>query len=303
MSGRYHIWSAFWDAADPEASGANRDAWHGADIRVFTGDYFKTVGLDVLQGRAPADVDMEAEPVAWVSRTFADEVFGTLNPLAQRIRVQGVRRVVGVVEDVPVDARGRVTRHVYLSHAQFNNDRNWALIQVVKARGDLGTVRERIRDVIEGLDPNLVLYRPRLLGDVVGTSRAQDRFATVLMGAFAFLALVLSLVGTYGVLAGSVAGRRREIGIRMALGADTARVRGIVLRYAATLTIPGVVLGLLLAFVGSGLLGTLLFGVERGDPLAYVLAVAVFVGVGLLAGWVPARRAMRVDPARTLAEE
>jgi ABC-type antimicrobial peptide transport system permease subunit len=123
------------------------------------------------------------------------------------------------------------------------------------------------------------------------------------MGSFALLALVLSLVGTYGVLAGSVASRRREIGIRMALGADGPRVRGMVLRYAAALTIPGVVLGLAGALAGTRLLDRMLFGVKSADPLAFVLSALVFLGVGLLSGWLPARRATRVEPARTLTSE
>ena len=123
------------------------------------------------------------------------------------------------------------------------------------------------------------------------------------MGAFALLALVLSLVGTYGVLAGSVAARRREIGIRMALGADGGRVRRAVMRYAALLTVPGILLGLMVSLAGSRLLDTLLFGAGRADPTPYALSVLVFLGVGAVAGWVPARRATRVDPSRTLAEE
>jgi predicted permease len=303
-SGRYHIWSFYWDPNDPTASGANDDAWYGTDIRIFAGDYFDAIGLRVLRGDDPSQVDMEAEPVVWVSRTLADQVFGDVDPLGQTIEVGGdPRRIVGIVEDVPVDARGRVTRHTYIPHAQFADDRNWALIQTVKAHSDLGALREEIRGEIRALDADLVLYRPRPLTQVEGTSRAQDRFATVLMGSFALLALVLSLVGTYGVLAGSVASRRREIGIRMALGADGPRVRGMVLRYAAALTIPGVVLGLAGALAGTRLLDRMLFGVKSADPLAFVLSALVFLGVGLLSGWLPARRATRVEPARTLTSE
>jgi putative ABC transport system permease protein len=138
---------------------------------------------------------------------------------------------------------------------------------------------------------------------VISTARAQDRFATVLMSAFALLTLVLSLVGTYGVLAGSVSARTREIGIRMALGADAHTVRRMVMRYAAALTVPGVLLGLLGAWIGSRWLETLLFGVEAADPLTYVMTVAVFVAVGLFSGWLPATRATRVDTVQTLSAE
>ena len=154
------------------------------------------------------------------------------------------------------------------------------------------------------MDPQLVLYRPRSRStDVVASARAQNRFATVLMGAFALLALVLALVGTYGVLAGAVAGRRREFGIRMALGADRRSVRSMVLGYAARLVLPGVALGLVGAWIAARWLQALLFQVEPRDPWVYGSAVALFPLVGLAAGWAPARRATRVDPARTLAAE
>jgi predicted permease len=304
VSGRYHIWTAYWDPEDPSVSYANRDAWHATDVRVFAGDYLRAVGIDVVQGRGPGEVDLEGEPVAWVSRAFAREVFGDRDPTGQVIGVADARRrVAGVVEDVPVDARGRVTRHVYVPHAQFSDNRNWALVQTVRARADLLGLQAAIREEIRSLDPGLVLHRPRLLAEVVGSSRAQDRFAVALMGAFALLALTLSLVGTYGVLAGTVAARRREMGIRIALGADGSRIRGMVLRYATALTLPGVLLGLGAAAAGSRLLDSLLFGVGSRDPATYTLSGLLFLGVGLLAGWIPARRAARVDPARTLAEE
>jgi len=303
-SGRYHIWSFYWDPADPSASGASDDRWYGTDVRVFEGNYLGAVGLSVLRGEAPADVDLDAERVAWISATTAEQVFGDADPIGQRIRLAGgPRRIVGIVEDVPVDARGRVTRHAYIPHAQYADDRNWALIQVVKARGDLGALREAIRSELRALDPDLVLHRPRLLTEVVHAARAQDRFATLLMGTLALLALALAVVGTYGVLAGSVASRRREIGVRLALGADPGGIRRMVFRYAAALTLPGILLGVVLALGGARFLEALLFGVDGRDPMAYAQAVLVFLGVGLLAGWAPAERATRVDPARTLQGE
>ena len=214
-----------------------------------------------------------------------------------------IQQIVGIVEDVAHNSRGETYRHLYLPHAQYSDDRNWALIQTVRTRGDLVELRQAIAQEIRGLDAQLVLYRPQSFDDVLSAVRAQDRFATVLMGAFAGLALLLSLVGTYGVLAGSVAARTREIGIRMALGADPARVRKMVLRYAAVLTLPGILLGLLGAWFGSRWIEALLFGVEAGDPFTYASAVVIFLGVGLLSGWLPAERATRVDTVQTLSVE
>ena len=177
------------------------------------------------------------------------------------------------------------------------------MIQTVKARGDLQEVRESIGQELSAIDPQLVLYRPQSFEGVLGAVRAQDRFATVLMGAFAFLALVLSIVGTYGVLAGTVEGRTREIGIRKALGANDGSLRWMVLRHAAWLITPGIAMGLAGAWIASRWIEALLFGVEAVDPIAYGLAVGVFLSVGLFSGWLPAVRATRVEAVRALASD
>jgi len=302
VNGAYHTWGFQWDPENPGP--ANDGTFQSTDVRIVAGDYFGVMGIELLQGVGPEQVDLEAEPMVWVNRQLADEVFVGLDPLGLQISLVGrARRIMGIVETIPEDARGGMSRKSYIPHAQYSDNRNWSLIQTVKARGDLTDLREQIRSEIRAMDPQLVLYRPQSFEDVLGTVRAQDRFATVLMGAFAVLALVLSLVGTYGVLSGSVQGRTREIGIRMALGADNGSLRRMVLRYAAALTLPGVALGLLGAWVASRWIEALLFGVEAADPVAYGLAVLVFLGVGLFSGWLPAVRATRVDTVQTLAAE
>jgi predicted lysophospholipase L1 biosynthesis ABC-type transport system permease subunit len=241
--------------------------------------------------------------VAWVNRTLAEQVFGEVDPLGQRIWLSDeIREVVGVVEDVPHDSRGSISRQTFILHGQADS-RNWALVQTVKARGDLTTLRDAIRAELARQDPLLVLYRPRTFQSVVDAVRAQDRFATLLMGSFALLALALALVGTYGVLARTVAGRAREIGIRMALGADVRSVRRFVLGRAAALTLPGIALGLLAAWPTSRWLEALLFGVAPNDPITFAVTAGVFFLVGLVAAWAPTVRATRVDPVRSLAAE
>jgi hypothetical protein len=283
----------------------NDGTFQSTDVRIVAGDYFGVMGIELLQGVGPEQVDLEAEPMVWVNQQLADEVFAGVEPVGLQIGLAGGegRRIMGIVETIPEDARGSMSRKSYIPHAQYSDNRNWSLIQTVKARGDLTDLREQIRGEIRAMDPQLVLYRPQSFEGVLGTVRAQDRFATVLMGAFAVLALMLSLVGTYGVLSGSVQGRTREIGIRMALGADNGSLRRMVLRYAAALTLPGVALGLLGAWLASRWIEALLFGVEAVDPIAYGLAVLVFLGVGLFSGWLPAVRATRVDTVQTLAAE
>ncbi|MCG6954830.1 MAG: ADOP family duplicated permease [Gemmatimonadetes bacterium] len=303
LNGRYHIWGVYWDPEHP--TGGSDEGWHVSDVRVISGDYFASMGISIVRGPSPVDVDPAGEPVVWVSRKFVSDVFGDdRDPMGQQVYVSGtVRRVVGVVDDVPYDAQGDVSRKVYILHAQFADNRNWTLIQTVKVRGDLAAAQSDIRHVLAGLDGQLVLYHPESFADVVAAARAQDRFATALMVAFALLALMLALVGTYGVLANSVAGRTREFGIRMALGADGRSVRGLVLRYATALVVPGMALGLVGAWIGARWLRTLLFQVRSSDPVVYVSVLLVFGAVGVVAGWAPARRATRVDPARTLSVE
>lgn len=301
VNGRYHSWAFYYDPENPDQS--NDQAWYNTDVRVVHGDLFAALGIDLVAGRSLAEVDIEAEPVVWVNQEIVRSVLTDGDPLDQSIWVAGdQRRVAGVVEDVPYTARGDVSRKVYVPHLQ-ERSRNWALIQTVRTDGPLNELRESIRAELSALDPNLVLYRPASFDDLLGTVRAQDRFATLLMSAFGALALLLSLVGTYGVLAGTVAGRTREIGIRMALGADTSQVRRLVIRHATTLLVPGLALGATGAWAASRWIRALLFGVEAGDPLAYAGAIAVFAVVGGVAAWIPARRATRVDTVQAISAE
>jgi len=301
INGRYHSWSAYWDPENPDRS--NNDGWFGTDVRVVEGDYFGTLGVDLLRGDPPSSIDLEAEQAAWVNQLFVDEVFGDVDPVGQEIWVAGgLRRVAGVVENIPFSPRGDVSRISYVPHLQ-ETSRNWALIQTVRTSVNSADLVDAVRAELARLDPQLVLYRPSTFSSVLDVVRAQDRFATTLMGAFAVLALLLSVVGTYGVLSGTVASRTREIGIRMALGADAVSVRRMVLSHAARLTLPGVALGLAGAWLASRWIQSLLFGVEAGDPMTYAGAILVFVSVGALAGWVPAQRATRVDTVQALTAE
>jgi predicted permease len=301
LSGRYHTWSIHWNPAAPDDREAGEN-WYSTDVRVIAGDYFGALGIAVIDGVGSEDPNPD-RPVAWVNRTLAEEVFGDVDPVGQRIWLSGeMREVLGVIEDVPHDARGEVYRQTYIRHGQADM-RNWALVQTVQARGDLGSLQQAIRAELARLDSRLVLHRPRSLESVFDNVRTQDRFATLLMGSFAVLGLVLALVGTYGVLSRSVAGRTREIGIRVAMGADTRSVRKMVLGHAAALTLPGIALGLFGSWLGGRWIEALLFGVPPHDPVAFGGAAGVFAVAGLLAAWAPYRRAVRIDPVHTLAAE
>ncbi|MEE8146959.1 MAG: FtsX-like permease family protein, partial [Longimicrobiales bacterium] len=300
VSGRYHIWSLTPDFDRLEES----ERWENADMRFFVGDYFDVMDITVIQGESPEDVDVEGAFAMWVNQGYAEAAFPDGDAVGSLVNAaNATRRIVGIVDDVAFEPRGSTSYKAYIPHANYADNRNWALIQTVRARGDLGAVRERIREELRALDPQLVLFRPRPMRSLLASARAQDRFAASLMGTFAMLALILSAVGTYGVLATGVARRRREIGIRIALGADAGSVRGMVVGSAVGMTAGGVILGVAGAWVGSRWLQSLLFEVSPADPWVIGSSVMMLVALGGLAAWVPARRATAVDPARALTTE
>ena len=303
LNGRYHIWGAPRRLGEDAPEGVSAGGW-AADVRIVNGDYFQTMGIEQRAGASPAEVDPAGEDVVWISEGVAERLFPDRDPIGERIwAINAERRVVGIVGDVAWEARGSMAPTVYTLHAQYAHDRNWALTHVVRGQGDLDVLRGAIQQELRGLDANLVMFRARPFQRFVELARAQDRFALFLMSAFAVLAMTLAAVGTYGILAGSVAKRTREIGIRMALGANAGLVRWSVMRSAFGMVAGGVLLGALLAWIGGRWLSAFLFEVQPRDPITYVSAVALIVGLGAAASFLPARRATRIDPARSLAEE
>jgi predicted permease len=300
VNGRYHTWGFSTDAENPD----NDAAWMLSDVRMVAGSYFDAVGIEVLRGERLESVDPDGPPVVWLSRSLAEQAFQDADPIGRMVRAANqARRVVGVVEDVRHDPREEPYPTVYVPHAHYADDRNWAMVQTVRATGDLGALQESVRGELGAMDPNLVLYRPRPLEALLDSGRAQDRFATALMGVFALLALSLSAVGTNGVLAGSVERKRREIGIRIALGARSGTVGAMIVRSALALALGGSLVGLVAAWLGARSLESLLFEVEPADPAVFGVAAALMLGLSALAAWLPARRAIRMDPARTLGAE
>lgn len=260
VRGRFNTWGIALPDTDRGES-----PWMGVDVRIVAGDYFRAMGIPLLRGDHPSRVDTRGEAVIWLSESTARALFGERNPVGERVEMNAPRRVVGVVGDVAHDPRGETARQVFIPHAQYADNRSWALTQ-----GDL---------------------------------RAQDRFAMILMGIFAALAALLAGLGTYAVLSEGVAARHREIGIRMALGADPGEVRGMILRGAGVLVLLGATLGVLAAAWTVRFLAPLLFRVPELDPASFALGTGVVVAIGLLAGWLPSRRATRVDPVGVLSRE
>jgi ABC-type antimicrobial peptide transport system permease subunit len=160
-----------------------------------------------------------------------------------------------------------------------------------------------VRQVLRDIDPDLPVYRVRTMGQRVDESLARRRFAVVLLGLFAAIALGLASLGIYGVMAYLVAQGTRELGIRLALGATPCEVLRLIISGGMTVALAGIAVGLAVAWMVSGVMGALLFGVDARDPITFVAIPVLLAGVALLACYLPARRAMRIDPAVCLRAE
>jgi predicted permease len=294
VTGTYHSWLTRRLDLPPGTRDANPDQ------RVIEGRYFEALRIPLLRGRAFTDQDDEqAQRRVVISQSAARVLFGDDDPIGRHLRATGDApdaEVIGIVADVAVSPRGVVNPIVYHSHRQFAGNRNWALTQVVAFDRPMPPRLDEMRRELAAIDPALVLDRPRLLTDVIGLGVAQERFALILVGSFASLAVALAAVGIYGVLSYAVQRRRREMGIRMALGAPARAVRALVVRDGGRLAIAGVVLGLAGAYAATRTLQVLLFGVSATDPIVFAACAAALVFVALAASWIPARAATRLNP-------
>jgi putative ABC transport system permease protein len=267
--------------------------------------YFRTMGIPILQGRDIEERDTaEATPVAVVSATFARTAWPGQAPLGKRLRFKGVERwltVVGVAGDVKhgsfVDAPAP---QAYTPHEQ--DPRIFACV-VARTAGDPMTAAASLRQAIWSVDPQQPVWKVRSMEALLAGARGPARALSILIALFAAVALLLAAVGIYGVMAYLVAQRTREIGIRMALGASARSVVGMVVGRGLALTLIATLLGIAGAAALTRTLATLLFGVGPLDPATFVAAAVVLGGVALLACYLPARRAARVDPVVALAEE
>ena len=295
-TGTYHRWGA--RRADlPEESRTTQ-----AQQRVVEGRYFDVVGIPLLRGRVfgPED-DAKAPRRVVVSQELVRQMFPSEDPIGMRLRVAGAQpEIIGVVGDVALGPRAAPRPYVYHSHSQFAGDRNWALTQVVALRGDAQTFLRAARSELSELDRDLVLYEPQMLDDVIGGGVAQERFALLLIASFAALALVLAAVGLYGVLSYAVSRRTREMGIRLALGATPRSVRSMIVRDGGRLAVAGIVVGCAGAIAATRFLRSLLFQVSATEPLVFAGAAALLAIIAVIASWVPAHAATKVDPLDAL---
>lgn len=295
-NGRYHIWGI------PHVDGAGERQFIPAQVRVIDGDFLGAMRVPLIAGRAFGAPDrLDSENVGLMSRALARRLYGDRDPLGKRFRLSGREfTVVGVVGDVAHEASGARSETVYLSHDQFAGNRNWALTYVVRTSGSAEQVIASARRALGEIDRGLVLYQPRAMDRVIARHQSRARFTMLLMGTFAAIALALAAVGVYGVLSYAVAQRTHEMGVRMALGAHPSHIRSIVLRQGLAIAGVGLAVGLGGALALSRVLASLAFGVSPRDPGVFVTVSVVLAVVVVVAGYVPARRATRVDPLESL---
>jgi putative ABC transport system permease protein len=288
---------------------ADSDAEHpSAQLSSVSPDYFRALGTPLVRGRFFADSDaVESQRVALIDETAARRFWPNEDPLGRRVK-QGGRAsnapwatIVGVVGNVKTEGFDQPDQpHLYLSALQ---NPGYAMAVYLRAEGDPASLTQALREQVRAVDPDLPVFGERTMDDVVAASLAQRRFALQVVGGFGVLALLLAGVGVYGVVAYSVSRRTREIGIRLALGASSGAILRWVFGQGMRLTLLGTAAGLVGAFLLTRLLRGLLFGVEATDPVTYAGLAILLAAVALLACYIPARRATKVDPMVALRHE
>lgn len=279
-----------------------------ANYTAVFGDYFRVLGVRLVSGRLLDGRDVAGFPnVCLISSAFARQHFPGENPLGRRLRFglkEGVsREIVGIVSDVKRDGPGVPSKpEMYVPFAQ---DPWWAAyvaIRVKPGRDPMG-LAPAIRRQVRALDPEMPIADVQPFTQAVADSMAQPRFRTTLLGLFGATALLLAVVGIYGVISYTVGRRTREVGIRLTLGASPADVLRLILTQGIRLTAVGLVFGVAGAILLTRSLSSLLFEVSPLDLPTWTSVAATLFAAGLAACWVPARRATRVDPVRALRHE
>jgi len=280
------------------------ETWPNAFPRMVDPGYIRTMKIPVRAGREFTEHDgPDTQKVLIVNETMAARLWPDSDAVGQ-IAMIGRRewQVVGVVGDV---RHGALEQKASLEmYFPIKQQTDWgSLDMVVRANRPVESMVSSVRTVLQGVDPDLPNSEFQTLEDIVGQAVSPRRFVTVLLGGFAALALVLALLGIYGVVSYSVTQRTNEIGIRIALGAQMVSVLKLIIGQGARMVMIGLGIGLAAAFALTRVLSSLLFGVGAGDPLTFAAIALMLTSVALLACYIPARRATRVDPMVALREE
>ena len=286
------------------------------DFQLVSGDYFAALGIEPLRGRL---LDDPAQPLVVVNEAAAKALFGGRDPVGRQLSIDPPERLIppdrnepaypryavsGVVRDVHTRTLDRPVRpQIWMRDDRLADQAGTSRTFVLRFEGAPGALEAALRAAIASLDPTLAVADVKTMDERLGGATARERFSAVLLSLFAGLALLLAMLGVYAVMAYSVAQRTREIGVRLALGAEAGDVLRLVLREGLSLVLLGLAVGGVAALAGARAISALLFGVSPQDPLTLVSVAGVQAGVALLALWLPARRASRLHPAVALRAE
>jgi putative ABC transport system permease protein len=276
-----------------------------ADYATVSPDYFRVMRIPLLRGRFFSRQDSPRNPkVAIISETLAKRYFRNENPIGRQMRFgfppnsDIAREVVGVVGDVRDVALSKNPGPIM--YVPFAQEPLYGGEVVVRSPVSTSSIAASIRQQVRSIDKDLPVTDVESFPDTLGKSISRERFRTALLGSFSALALVLAAVGIFGVVSYSASQRSQEIGVRVALGAQSRDVLRLVLGHGAKLALLGLGIGVVFAFVATRWIATELYGVSATDPVTFGAVVLVLAGVSVIACYIPARRAMRVDPAIAL---
>jgi predicted permease len=286
-------------------------------VRVASPGFFDTMRIPLLRGRVFADSDTASSlPVVVVSESMAKQFWPNENPIGKRLEMTfqpgHIREVIGVVGDVKdrgLDNKDAISTlyypptQFYWDEAKWGKFRSVSLQLAIRTSSDPANITASVRTALHELAPNTPLLDVRTMADRVAESISPQRFNMILLAAFAGLALLLAAVGIYSVLSYAVRQRTREIGVRMALGAQIGDVLRMVVLEGLKPTLLGVGIGLVASIALSRVVSTLIYGVKATDVPTFASVATLLVAVGVFASALPAYRATRVDPLKTLRDE
>ena len=274
-------------------------------------DYFTVMKIPLIAGRLFTQSDgTNTPPVGVVNQVWAKRYFGGQDPIGQRLRLtfspnEPFRQIVGIIGDVTEDNLTDPPSPAMYFPLDQDSAFTIFLGYVVRSKQDPAALIGPVRTVLRGLDPQLAIADPRSMEQIVNQSPAVflRRYPFYLIGSFAILAVILAIIGLYGLISYSVAGRTREIGIRLALGAQRKDILRLILRQGVITTVIGVCIGLIAGLASTRVMATLLYGINLGDWIVFAGVAAFLAAVAIAASYIPARRATQVDPMVTLRNE
>jgi putative ABC transport system permease protein len=292
-----------------EGNRAGADGTLIAEFGALTPDFSRTLGTTLVRGRSFTDSDNETgAPVVLIDQTAAERFWPNQDPIGKRIQrivpvapIPPPATIVGIVGRMKSEGLDAPDRPHFFLPAFQNVD--LAMSVYIRTAASPEALEDLVRREVQSVDPNLPVFGVRTMDSIVSDSLASRRFAMLVLGFFAVTALLLAAIGIYGVMAYFVNQRVREIGVRMALGAEPSDVLKLVVRRGMALALIGVVLGIIASLGMTGLISGLLFGVSAGDPFTLGVFTICLASVALLANYIPARRATKIDPTVALRYE